>query len=150
MTHRRIGFAFVAILLVASTASADTQLIHAGTLLAVPGERPARNQTVVVADGRIAEIRNGFADASEFEGEVHVIDLRDAFVPPGLMDMHVHLQFELGPENDSETLKMSPQQIQMRSILHAMRTLEAGFTTVRDVGNSGQEMYALRDGIDNG
>jgi imidazolonepropionase-like amidohydrolase len=150
MTHRRIGLAFVAILHMASTASADTQLIHAGTLLAVPGERPARNQTVVVTDGRIAEVRNGFADASEFEGEVNVIDLRDAFVLPGLMDMHVHLQFELGPQKDSESLRMSPQQIQMRSVLYAMRTLQAGFTTVRDVGNSGQEMYALRDGIDNG
>ena len=66
------------------------------------------------------------------------------------MDMHVHLQFEMGPDNDKDQLKMSSQLIQMRSIMYAMRTLEAGFTTVRDAGSSGQEMYALRDAINNG
>ncbi|MDQ6960249.1 MAG: amidohydrolase family protein, partial [Mariprofundaceae bacterium] len=71
-------------------------------------------------------------------------------VLPGLADTHVHLQFELGPENDSENLKMSTQQIEMRSVMFAMRTLLAGFTTVRDVGSSPLEMYALRDGINNG
>lgn len=137
-------------MLVTAPSFADTKLIHAGTLLAVPGERPLRNQTVVVVDDRIAGIQPGFSDPADYEGDVTVIDLRDEFVLPGLMDMHVHLQGELGPENDSEDLRMSTQEMQMRSILFAMRTLEAGFTTVRDVGNSGQEMYALRDAINNG
>ena len=66
------------------------------------------------------------------------------------MDMHVHLQGELGPENEKETLEMSSQLMQMRSIHFAMETLRAGFTTVRDTGNSGQEMYAMRDAINNG
>ncbi|MDX1509217.1 MAG: amidohydrolase family protein [Woeseiaceae bacterium] len=132
------------------TAVAETKLIHAGSLLAVPGERVQREQTIVVVDDRIRELRSGYADPADFDGEVEVIDLREYFVMPGLMDMHVHLQGELGPRNDSEDLKMSPQQMQMRSVMFAMRTLEAGFTTVRDVGNSGQEMYALRDGINNG
>jgi len=47
-------------------------------------------------------------------------------------------------------LKMSDQLMQMRSIHYAMNTLRAGFTTVRDVGSSGQEMYAMRDAINNG
>jgi imidazolonepropionase-like amidohydrolase len=79
-----------------------------------------------------------------------VIDLKEQFVLPGLMDMHVHLQGELGPKMDSENLKMSLQQVEMRSVMYGMRTLLAGFTTVRDVGSSSQEMYALRDGINNG
>jgi imidazolonepropionase-like amidohydrolase len=66
------------------------------------------------------------------------------------MDMHVHLQGQLGPDNDRDALKMSDQLMQMRSIHHAMNTLEAGFTTVRDVGSSSQEMYAMRDAINNG
>jgi imidazolonepropionase-like amidohydrolase len=66
------------------------------------------------------------------------------------MDMHVHLQGELGPNNEKETLKMSSQLMQMRSIHFAMKTLMAGFTTVRDVGSSGQEMFAMRDAIDRG
>ncbi len=129
---------------------ADTTLIHAGELLAVPGKAAKSEQTIVLEDDRIVEVRDGYADPEQFEGEVTVIDLKQQFVLPGLMDMHVHLQGELGPANDSEALKMSPQQIEMRSVMYAMRTLLAGFTTVRDVGSSPQEMYALRDGINKG
>lgn len=129
---------------------AATKLIHAGSLLAVPGEGPVQEQTLVVVDDRITEVRKGYADPAGFDGEVEVVDLKEYFVLPGLMDMHVHLQGELGPENDSEALRLSPQQMQMRSIMYARRTLEAGFTTLRDVGSSEQEMYALRDGIENG
>lgn len=133
-----------------ATSAATTKLIHAGTLLAVPGQPPERERTLVIVDERISEVRKGYADPSDFEGEVEVVDLKDYFVLPGLMDMHVHLQGELGPENDSEALRLSPQQLQMRSVMYAQRTLEAGFTTLRDVGSSEQEMYALRDGIENG
>ena len=133
-----------------NAAQAETQLIYAGTLLAVPGERPTRNQTIVVVDNQIEEVRDGFVDSNEFGDDTTVIDLRNYFVLPGLMDMHVHLQGEMGPQRDIDRLKMSSELMQMRSIMYAMRTLEAGFTTVRDVGNSGQEMYALRDAINSG
>lgn len=131
-------------------AAADTTLIHAGELLAVPGQSPASRQTIVIENDEIIEIVSGFANAADFDGNVTVIDLSDKFVLPGLMDMHVHLQGELGPKNDSDALKMSDQLMQMRSIYYAMNTLRAGFTTVRDVGSSSQEMYAMRDAIENG
>ena len=102
--------------------------------------------TIIVEDDRITGIQSGFVEA---EGAT-VIDLRDKFVLPGLMDMHVHLQGQLGPKNDRDALKMSDQLMQMRSIHYAMNTLKAGFTTVRDVGSSSQEMYAMRDAINNG
>jgi imidazolonepropionase-like amidohydrolase len=104
----------------------------------------------VIEDQRIVEVRNGYANPADFEGDVNVIDLKNQFVLPGLMDMHVHLQGELGPDNDREKLKMSSQQLEMRSVMYGMRTLLAGFTTVRDAGSSPQEMYALRDGIEQG
>jgi len=134
----------------ATTTEAGITLIHAGELLAVPGQPPTMNQTIVIEDGLIREVRKGFANASDFDGSVKVIDLSDQFVLPGLMDMHVHLQFELGPDNDRDKLRMSDQLKQMRSIYFAMNTLLAGFTTVRDVGSSSQEMYAMRDAIENG
>ena len=137
-------------LAITPSALANTTIIHAGELLAVPGKVAKSEQTIVIEDDRIVEIRNGFSDPGEFEGDVTVIDLKDQFVLPGLMDVHVHLQFELGPKNDSENLKMSSQQVQMRSVMYGMRTLLAGFTTVRDAGSRPQEMYALRDGINNG
>ena len=86
------------ILVTASIASADTTLIYAGELLADPGEAPKTDQTIVVEDQRIVEVRDGFVATGEFESDVMVIDLKDRFVLPGLMDMHVHLQFELGPK----------------------------------------------------
>ena len=131
-------------------AAAETTLIHAGKLLAIPGESPSSRQTIVIENDLIVEIVSGFADTADFDGDVNLIDLSDKFVLPGLMDMHVHLQGELGPNNDSDALKMSDQLMQMRSIYFAMNTLKAGFTTVRDVGSSAQEMYAMRDAINNG
>lgn len=151
MPHRMLGLAAAVLLCASASWAAETvTLIHAGDLLAVPGRAPLRNQTIVVEDGRIVDVRSGFADAASFDGNVAVIDLRDKFVLPGLMDMHVHLQGELGPDNDRDALKMSDQLMQMRSIHFAMNTLRAGFTTVRDVGSSAQEMYAMRDAINNG
>jgi len=135
---------------ICAPATAETTLIHAGELLSVPGTSTKTRQTIVVENERIVEVRNGFASADGFDGDVRVIDLSDKFVLPGLMDMHVHLQVELGPKNDSDSLKMSDQLMQMRSIHFAMNTLHAGFTTVRDVGSSSQEMYAMRDAINAG
>ena len=125
-------------------------LIHAGELLSVPGESPLTRQTIVIEDNLISDIVSGYTDAADFDGKVTIIDLSNHFVLPGLMDMHVHLQGQLGPKNDSDALKMSDQLMQMRSIYYAMKTLLAGFTTVRDVGSSSQEMYAMRDAIEKG
>ncbi len=149
MSLRQAG-CIAAALLLSVTANADVTLIHAGELLAVPGERPLRNQTVVIENDLIVEVRSGFATADEFGSGARVVDLSDHFVLPGLMDMHVLLQGQLGPRNDSDRLRMSSQLMQMRSAHYAMNTLLAGFTTVRDVGSSEQEMYALRDAIENG
>ncbi len=143
----RLTFWLLAVFLMpAGHARADVTLIHAGELLAIPGEPPRSNQTIIIEDRRITGVQEGFA---EVEGAT-VIDLRNSFVLPGLMDMHVHLQGQLGPNNDRDALKMSDQLMQMRSLHYAMNTLLAGFTTVRDVGSSPQEMYAMRDAINKG
>ena len=146
MTHRYAASLLVTLLLSSAAATAEVTLVHAGELLAVPGEAPASNMTIIIEDERITGVQKGFVEA---EGAT-VINLRDKFVLPGLMDMHVHLQGQLGPKNDRDQLKMSDELMQMRSVFYAMNTLKAGFTTVRDVGSSPQEMYALRDAINNG
>ncbi|SHF22817.1 Imidazolonepropionase [Microbulbifer donghaiensis] len=138
--------AAMAATLISTGVSAKTTIIHAGELLAVPGEAPLKQQSIFIEDGVITDVRAGFVR----EGSADVIDLQDSFVMPGLMDMHVHLQGELGPDNDTEALKMSLPLVQMRSYMYALRTLQSGFTTVRDVGSSPQEMYAMRDAINNG
>jgi imidazolonepropionase-like amidohydrolase len=120
-------------------------VIHAGELLAVPGQAPKKNQTIVIEDGRIKEVRDGFVAASEFGGDAQLVDLSHSFVMPGLMDMHVHLQGELSANSDSEALRMSTADRGMESVMFAKRTLMAGFTTVRNLGAEPTHIYALRD-----
>jgi imidazolonepropionase-like amidohydrolase len=129
---------------------AETQLIYAGELLAVAGEEVLKKQTIVIEDGKIKHVKSGYLDSNQFDDSVNVLDLKDSFVMAGLMDMHVHLQGELGPNNNKDALKMSAQLKGMRSTHYGMKTLMAGFTTVRDVGSDSQYMYAYRDAVNNG
>jgi len=129
---------------------AKVLVIHAGELLVIPGEKPLAKQTLIVKNGVIAQHENGFIPAKNFGENADFIDLSSHFVMPGLMDMHVHLHGELGPNNTTERLKMSDADIAMKSVYFAKKTLLAGFTTVRDLGNQPEQMNALRDGIKNG
>ena len=144
------ALALTATLLGSLGAQAATTVIHAGTLLAVPGQKPQSTQTLVLVDDKITQVLDGYRNPVDFADDAQLIDLKEAFVMPGLMDMHVHLQGELGPQNDSEDLKYSSQLVQMQSLMFAQRTLQAGFTTLRDAGSREQEMYAVRDAINRG
>lgn len=139
----------VILLTVTFLCQADTTVIYAGELLAVPGEPTLKQQTITIEDGKITAVDAGFTRFDQTE-DMTVIDLRNAFVMPGLMDMHVHLQGELGPTNDRDSLKMSSQLVGMRTVHFGMNTLLAGFTTVRDVGSDSQYMYAYRDAVEKG
>ena len=78
----------------ATPAVAQTTVIHAGTLLAVPGERPKTEQSIVLNGERISSVANGYIDPATLGNDVTLIDLSDHFVLPGLMDMHVHLDLD--------------------------------------------------------
>jgi imidazolonepropionase-like amidohydrolase len=132
------------------SAIASTQVIHAGELLSVPGMYPLKKQTIIVKDGEIFAVKKGFVDAKTVDKNAIFIDLSNSFVMPGLMDMHVHLQMELGPENIKDTVKLSNADIAMKSVHYAKKTLMAGFTTVRDLLSESEQMYALRDGVNKG
>ncbi len=125
-------------------------IVHAGTLLAVPGEAPKTRQTITIEGNRITAIDDGFIDPASMTGELTFIDLADKFVLPGLMDMRVHLLSELGPNSRTEALQVTTSMQALKGALHAKRTLHAGFTTVRDLGGKPEAIYALRDAIDQG
>mgnify|MGYP003668980342 FL=1 len=132
------------------SASAATTVIHAGELLVTAGKAPLKQQTLVITDGKITELKSGFVDVNRFENDATFIDLSSSFVMAGLMDMHVHLQGELGPKNDSEMVNLSDADTLMKSAYFANKTLMAGFTTVRDLGSSAEQIFALRDGVKRG
>ena len=81
-----------------------------------------------------------------------VIDLRDKFVLPGLIDCHVHLTGQFGPKFRMQLVENSDAKVGYHAAHHAALTLGAGFTTVRDVGAFGNPeiIFALRDSIAEG
>lgn len=122
--------------------------VHAGTLLAVPGQPPRRNATVVVRDGRIESVLDGFVPAP---AGGRVVDLRERFVLPGLVDLHVHM-LQLGQPLRArvEALNRDVENNVFSGARNARVTLEAGFTTVRDLGSDGRSIRALAQAIEQG
>lgn len=136
-------------------AAAEISVIHAGKLLAVPGAAPRDAQTIIVKDGRIASVAPGYLDTSAAgaaDGDtVKIIDLKNSFVLPGLIDSHVHILGENNPKARLQTVEMSDADDAIAGAGFAKKTLLAGFTTVRDVGaGPGDAIFALRDGIAKG
>ena len=83
----------------AAAVAAAGSVIHAGQLLSVPGEPPARTQTLVIEQGRIRAIEAGYRTPAQLglAQDTAVIDLREAFVMPGFIDLHVHISTQYGP-----------------------------------------------------
>ncbi|MEL6245640.1 MAG: amidohydrolase family protein [Pseudomonadota bacterium] len=144
---RPVLLAAVATFCVAGAAAQDDvaeTLIHAGHVLAVPGDGYLTEQTITVVDGSIASLEAGFVDPGE--GDT-VIDLKEAYVLPGLIDSHVHLGGERSPTSRLKALTDSEVDEAFDGALHARRTLMAGFTAVQDVGGTNEAIFSLRDAV---
>jgi len=144
---RRLLILLVALFGATLPAVADTKFIYAGTLIAIPGEEPLKEQTVVVKQGRIVRIAQGYERPP---AGVTVIDLRNHFVLPGLIDSHVHMLSELGPGSKLRLVEEDESMAALRGAQYSLRTLRAGFTTVRDLGQRSPAIFALRRAIDEG
>ena len=132
-------------------AATDTiTIIHAGTLLAVPGSAPLKDQPVLVRNGEVMEIRPGFVSASDVDGTAKVIDLSTQFVMPGFIDLHVHLSGQAGSGGKLDRVTQTDADYALTAALYARRTLMGGFTTVRDLGSPGRSVFALRDAVKTG
>ena len=126
-------------------------LVQAGALLDRPGQAPRGPSTVLVRDGRVVAVRDGHVGAGAFEGapaDAAVIDLRNRFVLPGLIDSHVHLTSDkAGVEGQLEEISASVADQAYEAAVNARKTLQAGFTSVRNLGDSDGVTLALRDAI---
>lgn len=131
----------------ASAACAETVFVQAGKLLADPATGKVETaKTVVLENGKVARIVDGYV--AEPGGKV--VDLKDSFVLPGLIDSHVHLTGQQGPTSRLDNVTQSPADEAMVGAGYARKTLMAGFTTVADLGATNQAIFALRDGIRRG
>ncbi|MDC8014521.1 metal-dependent hydrolase family protein [Tahibacter soli] len=129
-------------------------VVQAGTLLDRPGEKPRGKTTLLVRDGAIVAVKDGIVGASAFDGapaDAAVLDLSTRFVLPGLIDSHVHLTSDkAGVEGQLQRVARNPPFFAYEAAVNARKTLAAGFTTVRNLGDADGVTLALRDAIADG
>ncbi len=119
-----------------------TTFVQVGRLLADPATGVVqRDKTLVIEGGRVVEVRDGFV------GEGRIVDLRSSFVLPGLIDSHVHITRQQNPNARLMQVTDSEADLAIAGAHFARITLEAGFTTVADLGGDNNAIFALRDGI---
>src|SRR5437016_14488651 len=105
---------------------------------------------LLAAAPRVVYVKAGRLFDGLSESYKQNVDLSNATVLPGLIDCHVHLESRADHFEDIWTFKTSPLAPAMTAVVHARRTLEAGFTTVRDVGSEPFLAADLRDLINEG
>lgn len=128
----------------AGAAPQDTAL-HCGKLFDSRSGKLLGAHTVVVRDGKVAEVSPGHASAG---AGMRTIDLADRTCMAGWTDLHVHLGSQSSPQSYSEGFRLDDVDFAFRSIGYAEKTLMAGFTSVRDLG--GTITPHLRDAINQG
>jgi imidazolonepropionase-like amidohydrolase len=128
-----------------ANAASATTILHVGTLIDGVSDTPQDAMSIIVEADRIDRVVEGYIEIDQ----ATVIDLKQATLMPGFIDMHVHLDGELNPPGSySERFYMNSADIALRSTHYAALTLKAGFTTVRDLGTSDIDaISALRDAI---
>ncbi|NQY97950.1 MAG: amidohydrolase family protein [Henriciella sp.] len=119
-------------------------VVEAGYVLAEPGEGYLRNRSITIENGRIVNIKRGFQSHPD---DVRVVNLRESYVIPGLIDSHVHITNEFSPTSRMKFLSDSEVDAALDGAANAKTTLLAGFTTVQDVGGPNEAVFSLRDAI---
>jgi imidazolonepropionase-like amidohydrolase len=124
-------------------------LIKAGRLIDVRAGRVLTDQAILIEGDRIKEVGPSATVLSHAPSSARVIDLSSSTVLPGLIDCHTHLTFDPS-HNGYAALGISIPREALYGAKNARVTLEAGFTTVRNVGANGFADIALRDAINAG
>jgi imidazolonepropionase-like amidohydrolase len=129
-----------------TTPAATVTVLHCGHLLDSVGGKLLGATTIVVEGKRVREVSGGTTTAP---GAVE-IELGDQTCLPGLIDSHTHLTSQTSPSQYVDQFRWNIADYAVRSTVYARRTLLAGFTTVRNVGDRANESVALRNAINAG
>lgn len=149
MIRRLALFGFVLVFASQTAVAQETIVIRAGRLIDGTGSAPLRDAIVVIRDDRIEAVGSDLRAPRD----ARVIDLSTSTVLPGLIDAHVHLvgrHIGEGYNWEDAAVRDLPQEDAIRGVRNAKLTLEAGFTTVRNVGAGDFSDVALRNMIDAG
>lgn len=132
----------------AQESASQTIVIHAGSLLRDADSMASGPVTVTVTDGKILSIADGTQPAP---AGAKLIELPDRTIMPGLIDLHVHLTGNADESGDWRRAATDTEEWATASaIKNARRDVQAGFTTVRDLGGSIAALLATRTAIDKG
>ena len=134
---------------VAPAVPPSVTLIKAGRLIDGTGRPPLDNVTIVVRGDVIESVQRG-AVSPDLQRGARVIDLSKETVLPGLMDCHDHITGTPGDGGDTQMLQETDAHQALWGALHAKITLEAGFTTIRNVGSGSYAEVALKRFINQG
>ena len=158
-----IATALVALPCSASTAAVTptptpaVSVVQCGHLLDTAAGKLLGATTLIVDAGRIREIHAGAVDIKPYQdaatasgANLRYVKLPDATCLPGLIDAHTHLTFETSPTGYTDRFRWNTADYAIRSTAYARRTLLAGFTTVRNLGDGNYESIALRNAINAG
>ncbi|WP_417620999.1 amidohydrolase family protein [Parasphingorhabdus sp.] len=130
-----------------AAAIAQDQIIRVGNLLTDAAAAPSGPATIIVRDGKIAEIRRGSGPVTD--ADAIIIDLSEKTVMPGLIDLHVHLTGDPGGDFWKEATEPAEWGVVVGA-KNALVTARAGFTTVREAGSSQYSAFSLRRGTAEG
>ena len=124
-----------------------TTVIHAGLLIDGESSVPSSEMSIVIEGSKIESIEVGFITP---DSDDKYIDLSGYTVLPGLIDMHVHLGSEYNKNSFQEKITLNSGDYAIRAVANAEKTLKAGFTTVRNLGDSDGVTISLRNAIKKG
>ena len=158
MPRRRLLALSCALFAIALPASAEdaapptsapvAKVVHCGHLFDAASGRMLGETSIVVRGERIESVQAGhIAPPADVQA---VYDLVDATCLPGLIDSHTHLTSETSPTGYSDQFRWNVADYAIRSVVYADRTLQAGFTTVRNLADGQNESIALRNAINAG
>jgi imidazolonepropionase-like amidohydrolase len=131
-------------LLTASPVMAETVALQCGDVFDSKSARLVGARTIVTADGRISQVLPGRVSVPG----AREVDLAGHTCTPGWIDLHVHMTMQSSPRSYEDGFRLDPADFALRGVGYAEKTLQAGFTTVRDLG--GEVTLKLRDAINAG
>ena len=137
----------IALLSFAFSGISQNTYLHCGKLIDTQKAKVLTEMTIVVSKDKIVSVEKGYT--SRQNSEDVIIDLKTKTVMPGLIDMHVHLEQETNPKRYLQKYTLNDADVAFNSVQFAKATLDAGFTTVRDLGGSGVNI-SLRNAINSG
>ncbi|GAB4186992.1 MAG: amidohydrolase family protein [Wenzhouxiangellaceae bacterium] len=129
-----------------SAAVAETSVLHCGRMLDVNSGELLADRYITVDGQRIVNV----SERAPALTDARQVDLSAYTCLPGVMDLHVHLDGELNPRAYLDRFQLGPAELALRAAANAEKTLMAGFTTVRNLGDGANVTIALRRAIDQG